>query len=551
MKKLLTATVLAFAAFSLPALAEDMAPAKKATSAKGEILTDSKGMSLYTFDKDADSKSACVEACAAKWPPLMAAADAKAAADANAAQTQQPPVQTAKPVLLPAQTAQPAPAPAKPLEKATSAAPAVAPVATQAPAPDQVQQLDANAGDPAAEQKAKAYLADGSDISKLADDVLRKRLDDVRELLAANQLSQETERAVRAKLLKERDVLRLHMAQAEAVKQQQTAAQNPPPALPQSGAAKPPTAGAGGQQQAQPGQPPAALPPGAKLPPPPAPPPQSANAGGGINFNLTIGFISAATPPRDVLSDRRPPDMLQASELQRRIQVYDDAIQDDRYDPGYRDYWRRSLDYNRAILRERLREERRQRAMELNAGQDQMDFQMDAPPPRHMPHSVFAAEVDDAELQGVLTAAPMGDYQPRYKVKDIAGDPTLRQAIPRVDVDTVHFGYNEGFVREEELSHLDNIASIIERVVKKFPNEVFLIEGHTDAMGSDAYNLNLSRLRAESVKRMMTTYYVIPAKNLRTVGLGERFLKIPTSDPEPENRRVSVARITGLLGLGQ
>ena len=62
---------------------------------------------------------------------------------------------------------------------------------------------------------------------------------------------------------------------------------------------------------------------------------------------------------------------------------------------------------------------------------------------------------------------------------------------------------------------------------------------------------SLSKLRAESVKRMMTTYYVIPAKNLRTVGLGERFLKIPTADPEPENRRVSVARITPLLATGQ
>ncbi|MEP6827942.1 MAG: OmpA family protein, partial [Aestuariivirga sp.] len=89
------------------------------------------------------------------------------------------------------------------------------------------------------------------------------------------------------------------------------------------------------------------------------------------------------------------------------------------------------------------------------------------------------------------------------------------------------------------------------RIVKKYPKEVFLIEGHTDAAGSDEYNLNLSELRAESVKNMMTTYYVIPAENLRTVGLGERFLKIPTSDPEPENRRVSVARITPLLAQGQ
>ena len=40
--------------------------------------TDAKGMTLYTFDKDAGGKSACNGPCATNWPPLMAGADAKA-----------------------------------------------------------------------------------------------------------------------------------------------------------------------------------------------------------------------------------------------------------------------------------------------------------------------------------------------------------------------------------------------------------------------------------------------------------------------------------------
>jgi outer membrane protein OmpA-like peptidoglycan-associated protein len=102
-------------------------------------------------------------------------------------------------------------------------------------------------------------------------------------------------------------------------------------------------------------------------------------------------------------------------------------------------------------------------------------------------------------------------------------------------------------MRDEQVGNLDGIASIIEKIVRKYPNEVFLIEGHTDAPGSAAYNTKLSKLRAESIKKALTSYFVIPAKNLRTVGLGERFLKIPTADAEPENRRVSIARITPLL----
>ncbi|MDH4558770.1 hypothetical protein E8F11_26980 [Pseudomonas sp. BN417] len=45
---------------------------------KDGMLVDAKGMTLYTYDKDADGKSACNGQCAQNWPPLMADASAKA-----------------------------------------------------------------------------------------------------------------------------------------------------------------------------------------------------------------------------------------------------------------------------------------------------------------------------------------------------------------------------------------------------------------------------------------------------------------------------------------
>jgi predicted lipoprotein with Yx(FWY)xxD motif len=81
MKKLLVpAITIAAVAFAGAAYAQ-MAPAKTGDSAKGKVLTDTKGMTLYTFDKDAGGKSACNGPCATNWPPLMAAADAKPAAN--------------------------------------------------------------------------------------------------------------------------------------------------------------------------------------------------------------------------------------------------------------------------------------------------------------------------------------------------------------------------------------------------------------------------------------------------------------------------------------
>ncbi|HXW41745.1 MAG TPA: hypothetical protein VEK75_11105 [Xanthobacteraceae bacterium] len=56
-------------------------PATTADTGKGKALVDSKGMTLYTFDRDAAGKSNCNGQCAVNWPPLMAAADSKASGD--------------------------------------------------------------------------------------------------------------------------------------------------------------------------------------------------------------------------------------------------------------------------------------------------------------------------------------------------------------------------------------------------------------------------------------------------------------------------------------
>ncbi len=66
---LLVAT--AFAAFAAE-------PAKMVDTKMGKILANAKGMTLYTFDKDAMGKSNCDEACLKKWPAFHAAAKAKA-----------------------------------------------------------------------------------------------------------------------------------------------------------------------------------------------------------------------------------------------------------------------------------------------------------------------------------------------------------------------------------------------------------------------------------------------------------------------------------------
>ncbi len=61
--------------------AEDYGPLKVQKTSTGNVLADSKGMTLYTFDKDTPGKSACTGDCATYWPPVGASASDKPVGD--------------------------------------------------------------------------------------------------------------------------------------------------------------------------------------------------------------------------------------------------------------------------------------------------------------------------------------------------------------------------------------------------------------------------------------------------------------------------------------
>jgi predicted lipoprotein with Yx(FWY)xxD motif len=73
--------LLLLAAAALPASAEDYGPLKVQDTSSGKVLADPAGMTLYTFDKDAEGKSACMGECAEYWPPVKASADDKPVGD--------------------------------------------------------------------------------------------------------------------------------------------------------------------------------------------------------------------------------------------------------------------------------------------------------------------------------------------------------------------------------------------------------------------------------------------------------------------------------------
>ena len=69
--------------------------------------------------------------------------------------------------------------------------------------------------------------------------------------------------------------------------------------------------------------------------------------------------------------------------------------------------------------------------------------------------------------------------------------------MPSVDLNTVTFETGSWEVSQDQIDRLAVIADGINRAVAADPREVFLIEGHTDAVGSEIDNLSLSDRRAE------------------------------------------------------
>jgi len=151
------------------------------------------------------------------------------------------------------------------------------------------------------------------------------------------------------------------------------------------------------------------------------------------------------------------------------------------------------------------------------------------------------------DIYGALWAAPVDSIDRPYTLDEIRYSLPLRERMPRVDLNTVTFDTGLWEVAPEQVEHLAVIADGINRAIAANPGEVFLIEGHTDAVGSDIDNLSLSDRRAESVALVLSQQFGVPPENLTTQGYGAHYLKIPTQGPERANRRVTVRRITPLL----
>lgn len=132
----------------------------------------------------------------------------------------------------------------------------------------------------------------------------------------------------------------------------------------------------------------------------------------------------------------------------------------------------------------------------------------------------------------------------RVPVERLKRNNTIRRHAPSIDIQAINFEFGSAEIPYDQYWKIEEIAIAMRRILRRRRFELFLIEGHTDAVGSRYSNYQLSFARARSLKRVLVREFGIPGRVLETEGYGEDYLLVPVPYAEWRNRRVTLRRIT-------
>ena len=113
--------------------------------------------------------------------------------------------------------------------------------------------------------------------------------------------------------------------------------------------------------------------------------------------------------------------------------------------------------------------------------------------------------------------------------------------LPSVDME-VYFAYDSAAIEPSALQSLITLGQALSD--ERLNGGTFLIAGHTDSTGSDAYNQGLSERRAFAIKSFLVQNFHIDPQSLIAVGYGEEQLKDYSDPASGVNRRVQVANLS-------
>ena len=111
---------------------------------------------------------------------------------------------------------------------------------------------------------------------------------------------------------------------------------------------------------------------------------------------------------------------------------------------------------------------------------------------------------------------------------------------PKIDLE-IQFDYNSADISKTSLTAVQELGKALSNPSLK--GSTFVVAGHTDAVGSEPYNLDLSERRADTIKHYLVEKYGLAGSDLVTVGYGKTKLKDISNPTSPINRRVQVVNM--------
>ena len=119
-------------------------------------------------------------------------------------------------------------------------------------------------------------------------------------------------------------------------------------------------------------------------------------------------------------------------------------------------------------------------------------------------------------------------------VEEVATPETPAEAV-RVELD-VKFDFDKAVVKEESQGDIKALADFM----SQYPSTTTVVEGHTDSVGTDAYNQQLSERRANAVRDVLVNQYGVGGDRVNSVGYGESrpVADNATAEGRAINRRV-------------
>jgi outer membrane protein OmpA-like peptidoglycan-associated protein len=116
----------------------------------------------------------------------------------------------------------------------------------------------------------------------------------------------------------------------------------------------------------------------------------------------------------------------------------------------------------------------------------------------------------------------------------------LAASKPKIDLE-IQFDYNSADISKNSVTAVQELGKALSDASLK--GSTFVVAGHTDAIGGEAYNQDLSERRADTIKKYLTEKYGIAGASLVTVGYGESRPKDANAPMDPTNRRVQVVNM--------